>query len=524
MVAPGVAFGLSCGAVKTELCPNPAARWSLRIAGALIVSSLVGLAHGQPAVAEAAEPGGIALDEAVRRAVEYSAELRAAGLRVEASEAAVQAAEGAFDLLLTGRLDWNTSRRTVRFDNAGGLQRYDTEQLAVDVGLLQPLVWGTQIGLEVGTRLTDTNNPLASCIPGVAAPQCFDTQVRLTLTQPLWRGRGEAVNTAQIESARQAVTLARLERREAAEARVEAVVRAWAELAYAARSLAIQRQALELALEQLAATEARIEVGNLAPADRPVVAQAAAARRRAILLAEQALADQRAVLATWTALDDVRAGALPPLDPFEVQLAAAIAEAEAASAALEQSRVEEERLRTSMRVQADLGRPRLDLTFIAAQSGLSDTFGESVANLPDNDTHYYGAVLDFAWAPAGNAAEGEVARIRALIAANRAQREAVADEVRREVGAAVRAVRTAEAKVEFDREAVALAEVALEAEKQKFDSGRATNLDVLQVQQDLANARLEVARAEADRIIARARLQRLTGALLDAYGLRLEAR
>lgn len=487
-----------------------------------------GVAAAQPATPAGGdlpevERTGPGLAEVLRLAVERSPELRAAGLRIDASEAAVRSAEGAFDLTLTGRFDWSTSRRTgTGFD--GAEQTFDTERMVISAGLVQPLVWGTRVGLEFVTDNTSTNNPFLNCIPGLDSPECFDTQVRLSVTQPLLQGAGREVTESQVELARQSVELSRVERRETAESRVEAVAVAWLELGYAAESLAIQQQALALAEEQLAATDARIEVGQLAPADRPVVAQAVAQRRRAILLAEQNLADQRDVVAAALAVPTIEPGPLDPPPPLAMSREEARSAAESASASLARSRIEEQQLETRLAVQDDAGLPRLDLTLIAAQSGIDDSFGGSLGNLPENDTHYYGAVLDFSWAPANNVAEGEVARLRATLEASRVAREATEIELHRQVDSAVRAVRLAEGQIELDRQSAELAAEALDAEKKKFDSGRATNLDVLQVQQDLATARLQVARTQTDRAIARTRLLRLTGGLLDAFGLSLAPR
>lgn len=514
--------------------PNPA-RDLARVACLSAAFSLAtaGLAAAQEAPPEADPPvdgglpaverGGPSLGEVLRLAVERSPELKAAGLRVDASEAGVRSAEGAFDLVLTAGIDWSTSRQTGA-DLMGNELQFDTQRLVYSVGLVQPLVWGTRVGLDFVTDNTSTNNPFRNCIPGLDSPECFDTQLRLSVSQPLLRGAGRDVTEAQVALARQDVELSRVERRDTARTRVEAVAIAWLELGYAAESLAIQQQALRLAEEQLAATDARIEVGQLAPADRPVVAQAVAQRRRAILLAEQALADQRDVVATALAVPTIEPGPLDPPPPLEMSEAQARAAAEETSVALARSRIEQTQLETRLAVQDDSGLPQLDLTLFAAQSGIGGTFGDALGNLPDNQTHAYGATLDFAWAPANNAAEGEVARIRASLAANRLAREATERELRRQVDSALRAARLAEGQIELDRQSAALAAEALDAEKKKFDSGRATNLDVLQVQQDLATARLQVARTQTDRALARARLLRLTGGLLDAFGLTLAPR
>lgn len=521
-MVPGAGFGYRAAMIRhlpRALSPISLVAWV-----ALALCALPAAAQDDPVEpAQAAERDGPPLAEVVRRAVEYSPELKAAGLRIDASEAAVRAAEGAFDLQLTGRFDWSTSRRTGSSIN-GQEQTFDTERMVFSAGLVQPLVWGTRLGVEFSSENTSTNNPFLNCIPGLDSPECFDAQLRVSVVQPLLAGAGRDVNEAQVQMAERDVELSRVTRRETAEARIEAVATAWLELGHAADSLAIQRQALRLAEEQLAATDARIEVGQLAPADRPVVAQAVAQRRRAILLAEQNLADQRDIVASALGLETIAPGPLDRQSPLAMTAAEAWAATEANSIELTRSRIEREQLETRLAAQRDSGLPRLDLTLVAAQSGIDDSFGGALGNLPENDTHYYGAVLDFAWAPANNVAEGEVARLRASLSANDLARQDTEIRLRRQVTAALRAVRLAEAQVELDRESARLAEMALDAERKKFDSGRATNLDVLQVQQDLATARLQVARTLTDRVIARTRLLRLTGGLLDTFGLTLAER
>lgn len=489
----------------------------------LLLALLATLLLAAPALAAPLTPA-----EAVRIAVERDPGLRAAGLRIREQRAAVTAAEGAFDLQITGRLDYNTSRRTLTVEEPtvdGDVvtlrRRFDTRQGAFDIGLLQPLVWGTRVSLDFANDFTATDNPFQNCIPGLTSSECYETQLRLTLTQPLLRGFGQDVNTAAIETAEAQVDAARLQQRETAEALIATVVSAWAELAYAAQAVEIRAQALTLAREQLAATEAQIEVGRLAPADRPVVAQAVARRTRELAVAELALADRQATLAVWLDREDVSAAPFGEAEAFALTLDAAASAAEAENPTIALRAIERRQLETSLRVQEDSGRPRLDLSLVAAQAGISDRYGEALASLPDNDTHFYGASLEFAWAPANNAAEGESARVRFALRALEAELQSLRESVRIEVGEAVRAALAADTTVKLDTEVAALAADAVEAERLKFESGRATNLDVLQVQQDLAEARLTVARAEADRLIARVRVQQLTGGLLDAYGLQL---
>lgn len=459
------------------------------------------------------------LDAAVRQAVERDPSLAAAGLQIDAARTAVDAADGAFDLQLTGRLDGSTARQTVIGPTGGN--RFDTRRGALSAGLVQPLVWGTRLGLTWSNDLTATDNPFLNCVPGIQTEQCYETALRVSLTQPLLQGFGRAVNTALEEQARQGVVAAEVDRLGAAEGLVEAVVAAYVELHYAREALGIREQALTLAEKQLASTEAQIEVGRMAPVDRAVVAQAVARRRQDLALARVSVADRGEALSSRLGVAAAPETARPALDAFAGAIEPALASAEQRSPTLAGLDAAHAQLQAQRVLRVDARRPRLDLTLIVAQQGLDEDWGGALANLPANDTHFYGATLDFAWTPSATSATAELAGLDARIAANRAQREATVQDLRVQVGEAVRAAAAADETAALSAEVATLAERALEAEQQKFETGRATNLDVLQVQQDLAEAQLAVARAEADRWLARTRLQRLTGGLLGAYGLDL---
>lgn len=469
-----------------------------------------------PAVAEP-----ISMTDAVRQAVERDPSLAAAGLQIAAARTAVDAASGAFDLQITGRLDGSTARQTV-VNPMTGRTRFETRRGALNAGLIQPLVWGTRLGLNWTNDLTATDNPFLNCVPGIPAEQCYETSLRLSVTQPLLQGFGREVNTAAETQAREGVRAAEFDRLSTAEALVEGVVGAYIELNYAREALTIREQALELAREQLKNTEAQIEVGRMAPVDRAVVAQAAARRQQDLAGARLSVADRAGRLSSRLGRGAAPETERPALDAFAGAMEPALANAEARSATLAGLDAAHAQLQAQRVLRIDARRPRLDLTLIAAQQGLDEGWGGALANLPANDTHFYGATLDFAWTPSATSANAELAGLDARIAANRAQRQAAVEDLRVQIGEAVRAAAAADETATLSAEVATLAARALEAEQQKFETGRATNLDVLQVQQDLAEAQLAVARAEADRWLARTRLQRLTGGLLAIYGLSLE--
>jgi outer membrane protein TolC len=66
-----------------------------------------------------------------------------------------------------------------------------------------------------------------------------------------------------------------------------------------------------------------------------------------------------------------------------------------------------------------------------------------------------------------------------------------------------------------------LSEKNIEAERRRFESGKSTNFDVLQRQDEQKQARLRLARAASDYLRATIQIYALSGELLDRYGVTL---
>ncbi|MCA9540569.1 MAG: TolC family protein [Myxococcales bacterium] len=459
----------------------------------------------------AAPPAGsLSLDDALRLAVERDPDLRAAGLRVQERETGVAAADGAFDLQLDVRFAASTERYT---------GDWSAEDIFINAALYasvsQPLVWGTTLQASLSNSRTAAADNFLDC------STCYVERLQLAVRQPLLRGFGREANEAPRRAAEHARDAASIERQRIAETSVENIVRTYVELGHARAEAEIRAAALALATELLAATDTRIEVGQSRPADRPVVAQAVARRRQELVFAERRRADAAEALAVKVGLDAVPDVALPPPAAFPDERATVLKAALAHSPELAAYDAEAKRLRAEQVRLDDAARPQLDVTLIASQSAVDDGLGGVLTALPDNNSQYYGATLALTFPPANTTAEAEQARGRLSMARNAAERESRADTLRHEAGDALRALRTAEQSVELTDEVARLATAALEAESAKLDLGQSTNLDVIQVQQDLAEAQRIAARARADRLVALAALRRLTGRLLEAHGLRL---
>jgi outer membrane protein TolC len=480
----------------------------------LIWLCLPGLAWAQVPAADAP----LSLAEVVRRVIERDPGARAAQVRLRELKASADAAQGAFDLVGDFRLDGSSERLTAR-DREGRKTPLDTTRLTLDASLIQPLVWGTRITAGWTHRFTETDNPFRNCVPGVASEQCFESRLILSVTQPLMRGRGRAINDVAAERVDAQARVARAERAATLSTVIETIQIACAELAFAEADVVIQARGLALAEAQLDVSKKRIRGRQMAPVEIAVVEQAVAERAQAVFVAEQRVAERRAELALRLGVDEMPPIALDAPEPWPADVATTRAQAANAHPQLAVLAAQIEAQKQAIVVQEDAVRPQLDLGLTAAQTGLDETLSGAIAALPDNESAFYGVNLAFTFPFANRRAEGELAAARQAIERAKLQREAQAQSVRLSADSALRALRTAEEAQRLAEKVVSLAERSLDAEQKRLKLGRATNLDVLRVQQDVATAALSVARAETDARVARARLDRLTGEGLARFGV-----
>lgn len=474
----------------------------------------------EPPAAPDADDAPLALADVVRLAVAADPRAQAAGVRLAELRSSAFAAEGAFDLIGDLRLDATTERLTAR-DEAGRKVPLDTTRVTMDASIIQPLVWGTQVSAGWTHRFTETDNPFRNCVPGVASDQCFESRLSLSIMQPLLRGRGRAVNDiaatrvdaeSRVARAQQVATIAGL---------IEQIVITCAELAYAEGEVAIQARALTLAEAQRDFSKKQIRGRRMAPVEIAVVEQAVAERAQSLFVAEQRVAERSAELALRLDQAELPPIALPPPEAWPEDAATTRAQVAEAHPELLVAEAQLEAQRQELIMRADAARPQLDLSLMAAQTGIDEDLSGAIAALPDNEGSFYGATLAFRFPFANRRAEGELAAARQAVERARLERDAQARDLRLAADAALRALRTAEKAERLAERVVELSEVSLDAEQKRLKLGRATNLDVLRVQQDVAAAALSVARARTDARIARARLDRLTGASLARFGVEL---
>ena len=358
----------------------------------------------------------------------------------------------------------------------------------------------------------------------------FEGTWTVGVTQALLEGFGPNVNLVNLRQARNRRAQSRLIFREAVLGLTAQVERAYWDLVLARELLTIREFGVELADEQVRRNMDLVEVG-LAIESAVLSARAERSTREAELSDARADLEAQTLFLLQLLNPDERETwniELLPVDPPEVtEIEVDPEESEALAHAL-RPELEADRLELANR-DLDLVSarnsllPRLDLTARYGRTSLGDSFAGGRRYLDSSRYDNYRVGLEFSM-PIVNRAE-RAQRLRAQYERDSA-RVAVAErreDLAREVRQAAVEVRNQWFRIQATEDAVAGREEELRVEEDRYSVGRSTNLDVLQVQRLLIEARVDAVQARVNYLKALTDLYAAEGALLARRGISLEA-
>lgn len=478
------------------------------------------------AAAERRAPREVTLHDVLTVAIRQNPALASASIDVAIADAELRGTAGLDDVVLDGSLKSIVTRNEAIPDQV--FQQLELDELGLTTRVRKPLRGGGDVSLRLDATYRRTVTRLdTGDVRHESESEIFAPSVGLVFFQPLLEGRGRDVARSEVRRAAVAKDAALLDREARAAEVVRAVVRAYWELAYAARELEIQRNALALAREQLRVVELEIASGALPPIASAEVELAVANREEDELIAEGLLYERALDLRRLVGLE---AGpgeiALVPIDApaapaRELDLDEAVSRAISSSASLRALRARGRGAALEVELAEDALRPRLDLTVSARAAGNAADPTDSFAQLAAYGGLSVEAGVVFS-VPLGRRAERAVAdAARQRVRKARVGEQELTAALTVDVTRAVHALRLAMKRVEVHGRSVDLARMNVVAESKRFEAGEATSTDVLRRQNELTEAELRGARAVIDALEAEADLDALTGDLLDRYRITL---
>lgn len=462
----------------------------------------------------------LSVEQALMLALEHNRDLRTRQLGPVVAGTFEAVERAVFDPELFAEARY-FQERAVQTARATG-ERFEVEgrNTQAALGVRQRLPTGTTLEASLGHRFDISDR----------TPEQQEARLNLTVTQSLLRGFGTGVNLAAVRQGELELAASVHELRGFTEVLLAETEMAYWRFVAANEELAILERARDVALREAEELQERIAVG-LAPELDLAAARAEVARRSQGLIDGKS-AREGARLRLVRLVNPAPSGDLgvPVTAVSQPQLAAkAVDDGPERLQLAERYRPElaEARLRLSQnRLQLVVTRngllPRLDLFVALGKTGFDDSVSGSFRALTQN-TYDVLAGLSFSQL-LGNRA-GDAIDLAGRARARQAEEavESLRQQVRLEVYLALNELERARQQIEATRITREMAEATATAERERFEVGHGTALQVAQAQRDLLASQLEEVRAVVAYRIALVRLYLAEGTLLARRGITVEA-
>jgi outer membrane protein len=475
----------------------------------------------------------LSLDQALRTAMERNLGVQFQEFEYQEASHSLRSQYGIYDLLGTGRV----AERSAEAPVTSIIEAAASRTVEVQAGVSQNLPTGG--GYSVGLDLSRTAGGFGSFDPE------YNQSLSFGVDQPLLRNFGIDINRRFITIARNTLGINHETFRTQLMDTAVQVERAYLNLIYARRAVEVVKESLFLARDQARITQIRIDVGASAPLDilQPRVTIATTEEQLITSVASvRAAEDQLRALLNLPPEEWDRP--IIPTDtveytPLPINLEEAVRRAYELRPELKQDELATDTRRVQYLYARNQTLPDLDFELRYGLSGLAGTeithdsttgaitrnripFGRGLRNI---------AEIDFPSWTIGFNVGVPITNVGARAEARRAeldyrQSRVTAAQTRQTIAVAVRQaardVDTAARTIVASRAARDAAERNVEAERRRYENGMTTNFQVLEVQQQLSDARVRELQALVGYNQAIANYHREVGDVLSVRNINVD--
>ncbi len=277
---------------------------------------------------------------------------------------------------------------------------------------------------------------------------------------------------------------------------ITAVENAYYEVIFAAGSLKVQQEALDLAQKQLDDDQQRVQVGSLAPLDVQQDESQVAQSRADLISAEYNLASSQNALKnlitddykSWHDVDIAPSGPLTAVrQHLDVQDSWNKGMTQRPD--LLQLRLGIENQGITLQFDRNQLFPTLDLKGTFGYAGNGYTYGDSLGEVRDENRPYYSYGAQLSMPLSNLKARTTLKADRATLQQKLLTLKQLEQNIMVQIDDAVKQAQSAWESVDATREARSYAEAALHSEQEKYKVGKSTTFTVLQLQNKLTTAR-----------------------------------
>ncbi|HUD72652.1 MAG TPA: TolC family protein [Dongiaceae bacterium] len=478
------------------------------------------------AIIESIPPNAIvlSLDDTLKGALEHNLAIAVQRYQPRTTATFIDTERSVFDPFITGNAYYSNDEQA-RVSTFIGPYSSTDKVNSYTASWLDPLSTGGSYSVDLNATDTDSNlnNALGSTVS-----TGYNTSWLLTYKQPLLRNLGRDVNLWPMVVAQKTLGISESVFRQTVIDTIAQAESAYWDLNFAIMQLRTERFSLKLAQDFLDQNRIKVRVGTLAPIEITQAEAGVADREETVIIFEAALRaaeDQiRRVIGVASDSKDwdrpVRPSDPMTWDEVQVDEDEAMQAARANRPDIEQARIAIEARQTEDQARDNLRRWGLDFQGTYGNLGFAPNgYGDSFDDLKDQNQTSWSAGLTLSVPLHNRFAIANKQRTENELAQAQMQLQQVEQGARVSISAAVRQVRTNIRRVQSAQVNVRLQREKLQAEQKKFENGMSTSFQVLQFQDDLANAETRENLAKNDYAKALVELSRAKGTILTERGI-----
>ncbi len=479
----------------------------------LSCTALVSVRAQEPAAPPPLATPTLTVEECIARALQKNFSLKIETFNTDIARESLNVANAAFEPVFSA----STQRFVDQSAPAAGGRRTDTTDTRV--GVSEFISTGALVSLSASVDRSASNFTANAFNP------VYNSDVALTVTQPLLRGAGIAHNRSAIERSRLGIEIAHLNFKSEVLQVVRDTEAAYYNLVFAREQLAVKQHSLKLAERLFEENKTRKLTGVATDLDVLSAQVGMATAENGVLIAEQGVRNREDALLALIGQFEFDApiaavGLLPYQEPSpSFDLSYKLARENQPDFIATQTAIKQ--LQIDAANAKNAAKPTLNLGGSVGLNGIDRSYARAVDNVPNGDAHSWELDLSLS-VPWGLHADR--ARWRSAMASLHQQETRLRQldqDLLVNVRSAVRAVDTNQRSVEINRKATELATHQYELELARFKAGLSTSRQVLQVQDDLETARMNELLAEVNLRIAIANLHQLESSSLQRYNIKL---
>ena len=508
---------------------------------ALIVVLLLGMPWGAVFSVEPPEGKELTLKDAIDYALKNNLGLQVQRTQTRAARLNLRFNRAQLYLpTLSVSSEYSKSKRpSISFYD--GVPFVESESFSSSVTISQRTPLGGTFFFYFGNNKIESNRKTARFNPTLF------TESYIAYSQPLLRNFGTLAPNYQVRVAANNHMISQFQLEEAIVGLVYEVESAYWELVYAHKNLGTAQMTLKWAKDLLSQNEIKVKVGTAAPIEILSSKATVARDESAVIQAKQAIQTREEALKRILNMSKEPFSIIPTDEPGikDIPLdfdAVIMKEALENRADMKRARINLERSNLDVKYRRNQALPNLQLNAWLYSYGVGGTawdfttwnpadpnfdkfiigeisFMDTVRDVFKLKNNVYNINLSFQ-IPILTTAE------RAQIAQAKIQREQAVNElkdlentVHSEVNDVIRQLENNKKLVEADRIAVELEAENLKAEEKKLSVGLSTNFQVLQYQEQYANAQTQLLRSTINFVLTNARLNQVLNRTLEFYGL-----